>query len=351
MPPSRSPSRPNRGQVAPGPGFVARGSGYAFLVGPTGATLEFTPGGLGTEQTSDTTTDPPPVDVVLVSLAGADPHAAATTGAAMGTTGSFLGTHPDRWRGAVPDYSRVVYHSVYPGIDLAFHGVQGSLEYDFLVAPGADPRRIRLSIDGAPATPAGPGAVALSLPGGTVVQHPATVFQPPAPGPHPHAVAAAHPAHAHAAPPHQHPAQVPVGGGFSLGRGGALHLDLGAYDHTRPLVVDPLVSWSPKLGGGVDDIFVSASGPHGDAYLVTGTPSPGAADGGPAITDIAVLHLDRAGAVLYRTFVSGDFDVSTVTVDRDGGIDLSGGENRSINVHLGPTGAPLPLPRTGAATG
>lgn len=341
----------NRGQVAPGPGFVARGSGYAFLVGPTGATLEFTPGGLNTEETTDASTDPPPVDVVRISLAGADPRSAATTGAAMGMTGSFLGSDPSRWRAAVPDYSRVVYHSVYPGIDLAFHGVQGSLEYDFLVAPGADPRQIRVSVDGAPSTVAGSGAVALSLPGGNVVQHPATVYQPPAaPAPHPHTVAA-HPAHAHAAVPDHHRGRVEVGGGFSLGRGGALHLALGDYDATRPLVVDPLVTWSPQLGGGVDDIFVSAQGAHGDAYLVTATPSPGAADGGPAVTDIAVLHLDRAGEVLYRTFVSGDSDVSTVSVGRDGGIFLSAGADRSSSLHLGPTGVPLPVPRTGASSG
>jgi hypothetical protein len=360
----------NRGQVDPGPGFVARGSGYAFLIGATGATLEFTPGGLHAAPGPDTAADPPPVDVVRIALIGADPGAAATTGSPDGTTGSFLGTDPGRWRAAVPDYSRVVYHSIYPGIDLAFHGLQGSLEYDFLVAPGADSRAIRVRLDGAPAVAAS-GEVALAVPGGTVLQHPATIYQPPAVAAAPSPAAAAHPARSHAATPRHHPgrapAPVPVGGGFSLGRGGALHLDLGAYDHSRRLVVDPVVTWSPALGGGVDDTFVSAAGPQGDAYLVTGTPSPGAAGGGPALTDLAVLRLDRAGRVVYRTFLSGDGDanVSDVTVDRGGGLAITGevsspstgpalvaqGGAPHLTVRLGPNGLPLPLPRTGAAPG
>jgi hypothetical protein len=363
----------NRGQVGPGPGFVARGSGYAFLVGAAGATLEFTPGARrGRSGARPAPVAPPPVDVMRIELIGADPHAAARPAEPAGTTSSFLGHDPGRWRTAVPDYTRVEYRAIYPGIDVAYHGIQGSLEYDFLVAPGADPRQIRLRVDGTPALN-GSGEVALALTGGTMVQHPATAYQPAAsPTARPHPTATVRPARAQPAAPHRRPgtappsspAPVPVGSGYVLGRGGELHLTLGPYDRSRPLVIDPVVTWSPAVGGGLDDSFVSTADEAGAAYVVTGTPSP-AAPGGPVTTDVAVLKLDRAGRVVYRTFLGGEgtSGPSEVTVDDTGALEISGvvappatgpalladRPGRRFTMRLDPRG--LPLPQTGAAAG
>jgi hypothetical protein len=362
----------NRGQVGPGPGFVARGSGYSFLVGAAGATLEFTPGARRSRSGArPAPVAPPPVDVMRIDLIGADPHAAAASAGPAGTTSSFLGRDTGRWRTAVPDYTRVEYRGIYPGIDVVYHGIQGSLEYDFVVAPGADPRQIRLRIDGAPALD-GSGEVALALTGGTVVQHPATAYQPAAsPSARPHPAATARPARAQPATPHRHPgaapsspAPVPVGSGYVLGRGGELHLTLGPYDRSRPLVIDPVVTWSPAVGGGLDDSFVSTADEAGAAYVVTGTPSP-AAPGGPVTTDVAVLKLDRAGRVVYRTFLGGEgtSGPSEVTVDDTGALEISGvvappatgpalladRPGRRFTMRLDPRG--LPLPQTGAAAG
>jgi len=51
----------------------------------------------------------------------------------------------------VPQFGRVEYESVYRGVDLVYYGNQGQLEYDFRVAPGADPDQIALSFQGASA--------------------------------------------------------------------------------------------------------------------------------------------------------------------------------------------------------
>jgi hypothetical protein len=364
----------NQGQVGPDAGFVARGSGYAFRVGARGASLGFTPGARRGRSEQRPAATAPTLEVMRIELIGADARAPVRLGAPTGTTGSFLGSDTSHWRTAVPDYSRVEYQGVYPGIDLVYHGLQGSLEYDFVVAPGADPQQIRLRVDGAPSSPGGAGEVALALPGGTAVQHPPTAFQPPpASPPEPHPTITARPARPVPAGPRRPgaspspasvPVPVPVSSGYVPGRGGELHLGLGAYDRSRPLIIDPVVTWSPAIGGGLDDSFVSTVDRAGDAYVVTGTPSPAAAGGGPVTTDVGVLKLDRAGRVVYRTFLGGEGigGPSEVTVDATGALEISGtalpatgaalladGSGRRFTMRVDPRG--LPLPRTGAGTG
>ncbi|HEV7465044.1 MAG TPA: hypothetical protein VGP96_02000 [Candidatus Dormibacteraeota bacterium] len=363
----------NPGQVGPDAGFVARGSGYAFLVGARGATLAFSPGARrGRSGPRPAAATAPALEVMRIELIGADAHAPVRLGPTAGTTGSFLGSDATHWRTAVPDYTRIEYQGVYPGIDLVYHGLQGSLEYDFVVAPGADPQQIRLRVDGAPSSLGSAGEVALALPGGTAVQHPPTTSQlPPASPPEPHPTATARPARplpaGHRRPgasPSTAPVPVPVTSGYVPGRGGELHLGLGAYDRSRPLIIDPVVTWSPAIGGGLDDSFVSTVDRAGAAYVVTGSPSPAAADGGPVTTDVAVLKLDRAGRVIYRTFLGGDGTggPSEVTVDDTGALEISGtarpatgaalladGPGRRFTMRVDPRG--LPLPQTGAAAG
>jgi hypothetical protein len=363
----------NRGQAGPDAGFVARGSGYAFLVGAQGATLGFTPGARRGRSGPPPAGTAPALEVMRIELIGADAHAPVRLGAPAGTTGSFVGSDTTHWRTAVPDYSRIEYRGVYPGIDLLYHGLQGSLEYDFVVAPGADPQQIRLRVDGAPSSLGATGEVALALPGGTAVQHPPTSFQLPPARPHPAATtrparpmpaAPRRPGASPPPPPPPVPAPVPVSSGYVPGAGGELHLGLGAYDRSRPLIVDPVVTWSPAIGGGLDDSFVSTVDRAGAAYVVTGTPSPAAAGGGPVSTDVAVLKLDRAGRVVYRTFLGGDGigGPSEVAVDGTGALQISGaalpetgsalladGSGRRFTMRVGPRG--LPLPQTGAAAG
>ncbi len=59
----------------------------------------------------------------------------------------FIGSDPKKWRSGISAYGKVKYRGIYPGVDAVFYGNQRQLEYDFVVAPGADPRQISLGLD------------------------------------------------------------------------------------------------------------------------------------------------------------------------------------------------------------
>src|SRR5438105_1891527 len=65
-----------------------------------------------------------------------------------GTSNYFIGRDPKKWRTNIPNYAKVRFEDVYPGVDLVYYGNQQQLEYDFVVAPGADPSAIRLGFSG-----------------------------------------------------------------------------------------------------------------------------------------------------------------------------------------------------------
>src|SRR5208282_6759909 len=66
-----------------------------------------------------------------------------------GKSNYFIGNNPRNWRTNVPAYAKVRYAAVYPGVDLIYYGNRRALEYDFVLAPGADPSQIRLKVAGA----------------------------------------------------------------------------------------------------------------------------------------------------------------------------------------------------------
>ena len=78
----------------------------------------------------------------------------------------FIGNDPKKWRSGIPTYGKVNYAQIYPGVDLVFYGNQRQLEYDFVVAPGADPSRIAWQIDGARASVDAEGNLVLTAPNG-----------------------------------------------------------------------------------------------------------------------------------------------------------------------------------------
>ena len=65
-----------------------------------------------------------------------------------GNSNYFIGKDPSKWRTGIPTYARVKYEGVYPSVSLVYYGTRGNVEYDFVVAPGADPGRIAMAVDG-----------------------------------------------------------------------------------------------------------------------------------------------------------------------------------------------------------
>ena len=271
----------NRGQVAGGADFVARAPGYTALVSATELVLAVR-GGPGA----------PPL---TMSLAGADAAAPARAGTTLEGVSNYLsGPDPSRWVLGVPGYGSVTYEQPYPGIDLVYRGAGSGLEYDFVVAPGADPGRIALAFD-RPAAVDGGGNLTIDMPGGPVRHEKPVVFQEIG------------------------GTRRPVDGRYVLqaGAGGrtTVGFALGSYDRSHPLVIDPVVVYSTFLGGPLGDavngIAVDAAG---HAYVAGTTTSPtfptadpfqGTKGAGTA-DDAFVAKFNPAGnGLVYSTFLGG----------------------------------------------
>ena len=150
----------NQGQTDPRVKFLSRGGGHTlFLTGDeavlslhkaTGVAPHFGAARAGLKPGATTSVDKPTTDdgprttnaVLRTKLVGANVKAAVTGAEELpGKSNYFIGNDPKKWRTNVPNYAKVKYASVYPGVDLVYYGNQGGqLEYDFVVAPGADPR-------------------------------------------------------------------------------------------------------------------------------------------------------------------------------------------------------------------
>jgi hypothetical protein len=240
-----------------------------------------------------------------------------------GRVNYLVGADRARWLRDVPTYGQVRYRAVWPGIDLLFRGTQGALEYDAQLAAGADPRRIALALPGAATVRATPdGGVAATLAGGTA---PALRMAPP--------VAYQHDARGR---------RVPVASRLVV-RHGHVGFALGAYDHARPLTIDPSVALSSFVGGkssvivgvGADaqsDVYVAGHAAGSNDLATTAgayqrTHAGSLTDGS---ADVVVEKLNPSGtAVLYATYLgSAGFDYATgLAVDGAGNAYISGTTN------------------------
>jgi hypothetical protein len=136
----------NHGQTNSAVKFLSRGDGYALFLTADSAVFTLRPArGLSSQA------------VVRLKLAGANSQVEVSGAQALpGTVNYFLGNDSARWTKGVDTFGKVSYRQIYRGIDLVYYGTQRQLEYDFVVAPGADPERIALEFSGARPT-LGPG--------------------------------------------------------------------------------------------------------------------------------------------------------------------------------------------------
>jgi len=272
-------------------GFIARAGRYAARLTPAGAQILLRraagPGEAGA---------PAPARVGL-RLVAANPDAAgAGAGPIRGWSHYYLGNDPAAWRTHVPNYARVEYAAVYPGVDVAWHGDPGGLEFDFIVAPGADPGRIRLAFDGVEGMRLTPeGGLRLATAAGDLTLRRPLAYQERA-GRRDIVEAAFDPS----------------------GADGAVRLRLGAYDPSRRLIVDPVISYADYLGGSDEDAGLAiAVDAGGNRYVAGSTDSDsfaGAAKDNPSTgTDAFVAKLAPDGTRAYVTFIGG-FDTEVANV-------------------------------------
>jgi uncharacterized protein (TIGR03437 family) len=233
--------------------FVSRGSGYGLYLTGDEAVFALRKGGCGAAVRPGARRGEPGCehDVVRMRLAGASGAAAAGEEPLPGKANYFIGSDPAQWRTGVPTYAKVRYRSVYPGVDLVYYGNQRQLEYDFLVAPGGDPKQIRLGLDGAK-------GLRLDADGDLVVtaSHGALAFHKPV---------------VYQLVDGQRKAVV---GNFAMLDKRTVGFRVGDYDRAKPLVIDPVLTYSTYLGGSVwSSASAIAVDADGNAYVAGSTAS------------------------------------------------------------------------------
>jgi hypothetical protein len=148
----------NRGQTDARVKFLARGRGYTLFLTSTEAVLKLrapSPSiakhrAFGKIRPVGLHPEPEKFSSVRIRLEGANPDSQASGVEQLpGKTNYFIGKDSSKWRRNVPTFTGVKFRETYPGVDLIYRGAEGRIEYDFAVAPGADPGRIRLRVDGA----------------------------------------------------------------------------------------------------------------------------------------------------------------------------------------------------------
>jgi hypothetical protein len=227
---------PNRGQMttrAEEPVlWSARGLDYAFLFTSNASVLALKD------------------RAVRMTLEGANANAAFHAEQSdPGTIQYFLPS----FQGKVPGYRRLVRQGVYPGIDVAYYGVASygkaeQLEYDFNIAPGANPSAIRIKFDGADKVRlADSGDLLLTLGPRDITQHAPVAYQTNARG-----------------------ERVAVASSYRIGSDGIVTLAMGTYDASRMLVIDPVITYAHYFEGSKTDVATAITHDSKGQIYVTG---------------------------------------------------------------------------------
>ncbi|HJR71227.1 MAG TPA: SBBP repeat-containing protein [Gammaproteobacteria bacterium] len=298
----------NRGQAHADVQFLARGAGYGVYLTASHAVLA-----LSGQMRAPATAVPTTTALRLV-IVGGDPGAVVTGRDELpGKANYVVGKDPTAWQLGVPTYAQVHYRDVYPGIDLVYYGRQGVLEYDFMLAPGADPTRIALRFDGAERLELdAEGDLVLHTGAGTIRQKKPVIYQV------------------------LDGTRREIDGGYVLGGRRRVGFAVAAYDRSQPLVIDPVVlSYATFIGGNGTDYGVGiATDAEGSVYtagLAASVDFPTTSGafrptyGGSG--DAFVAKLDPTGSTLvYTTFLggSGHEHAEQIAVDGSGSVYVLG---------------------------
>ena len=294
----------NHGQTDAGVKFLSRGGGYTLFLTADEAVFALR----GQRHSSSAGLKRPGFEsssgsaVLRMKLRNANP-AARVTGAEQlpGSSSYFIGNDPAKWRASVPRFAKVKYEEIYKGIDLVYYGNQRQLEYDFIVAPGADPHRIGFEVRGARRIGRDErGDLVLKTSAGEVRWHQPIAYQYQG---------------------KEEGARQLVAARYVITDANRVGFEVADYDAARPLFIDPLI-YSTYMGGGGDDYaYGVAVDSAGNAYVTGQTYStnfPTTSQGfqtvcrGPSgkscpkYGEAFVAKLNPEGsALLYSTYLGG----------------------------------------------
>lgn len=271
----------NRGQIDPAAQFLARGHGYSLFLASAEAVFSLNVAAKKDAATGRQT------DVLRMGFAGANPRAKVT-----GDTQAITKTNYYTGRKQVenvPNFRRVNYRGLYPGIDAVFYGDENNQsEYDFVIAPNADPNQIELSLTGAESVRIdADGNLVIQTPHAELIQHRPVAYQETA------------------------GVRREVASRFVLDASNSVKFEVGAYDRSHSLVIDPKISYSTYLGGTSFDVVQSIKADAvGNVYVTGATESANFPSVNPRTSDgsfaVYVAKIAPDGqSLLYTTFLDG----------------------------------------------
>src|SRR5262245_18680953 len=289
--------------------FLSRGRGYSLLLTNTEALL--------TLPTAKPHIQPACIRMTQV---GANPEPQVKgSGLTAAKSHYYLGNDPRGWNTNVPHYAKLAYDGVYPCIDLIFYGNRGELEYDYVLAAGANPRVITLGLEGAATLSIEEnGDLRIAAESGDLRLKKPRAYQ------------------------WSQGSVLPVESAYRMKGAREIGFELGAFDASLPLVIDPVLSYSTYLGGSEDDRGLGIGlDAEGNTYVAGVTQSAnfphsiGSSAGGE---DVFVSKLNPSGSLLiYSIYLGGSSaDVAkALAVDATGNAYVLGG-TRSTNFPVTP---------------
>jgi uncharacterized repeat protein (TIGR01451 family) len=301
----------NWGQTDKRVRFIARGVGFGLFLTSDETVLALRPGIVDSTESNSSRRSSADDKVLRMKLVGAERRASISgLDELPGRLNYFIGNDPRKWRKDVPAYSKVRFQNVYPGIDVVYHGNQGQLEYDFVIAPGRSTRRIRIAFMGMESiTVDSDGTLVLRTPAGDVRQPKPVAYQ------------------------EINGERREVAARYEV-RGHKVSFEVGTYDKNETLIIDPVLIYSTFLGGTSSEqglgIAVDA---QGSAYLTGSTNSTDFPIAGAFqsinnnLSDAFVVKLNPAGtALVYSTYLGGNASDTgnAIAVDAQGGAYIVG---------------------------
>lgn len=299
---------PNQGQTDPQVKFVAHGSGYGLFLTSRQAVL--------------TLQHKSQVEVIRMELDHANANAPVQgTQPLPGKSNYLIGADARKWHRNIPQYARVEYAGVYPGVDLVYYGRQGQLEYDFRIAPGADPRQIALRFDGSAKPQLQAGNLILRTASGDVTLAAPHIYQTIGNG------------------SGNGNDQRAVAGRFIQLASNKIGFEIGDYDRSRTLVIDPVLGYSTYLGGSgnetyptiaidaapLPNAYVTGSTMSMDFPIVANTTTPPFQSTLKGAANVFVAKINPTGsALIYATYIGG------TGTDASSGIAVDSGFNAYI---------------------
>jgi len=308
----------NTGQTDARVKFLSRGSDYGLYLTSDEAVMVFHSQKQPDDKIENAHSLAKRREVMRMKLVGADEDIQPQGFDELpGKTNYFVGNDPAKWRTDVVNYRKIKYDEIYPGIDLVYYGNTGELEYDFIVAPHADPTAIKLKFNGATQIKLGRNGDLLLSTNTATLRHQKPLIYQEANG-----------------------TRTLVKGKYALGTKGQVSFRLGTYDKTRPLIIDPVIAYSTFLGGAdLDEAHGLALDSSGNIYVAGITDSTDFPLENPfqsinkgsnapvGYAELFVSKLDPTGqALIYSTYLGGaGVDRGgAIAVDNDGNLHITG---------------------------